>query len=395
MVYIHFPSNLTEEELMLQAKYQKLKKKVLSISHNLDRPTLTYALVSLTQKKALQAHKAPKQEQEKPILLKRPADARDAREVARKLIKSGAIQAIQRPITKQDQTSFKRPKGQERKRPALSEAAPYQPFSSSHTDVPGDPAPEQEPKRVQDLYQDYASKRDRGERGQLQSGSTVGPATDATKSAESTKSAASGAVDGTSAISSSAAGAEPAKTAAAGAKSDKPKSGNTIYVSGNRLTEDYLHKQFDGFGKIVNISMEIEKGRGFITFVRAEAAEQAIKELDGKTTGGVQLLVQLARRQPQIDPINDASSSATWSTLGKLIAVLSAPHWMVSHVRLSHPTFSCQSVPEGHAQTQSQADHLRDEYVRLVCSTRKDKQSNTPKYIYYCKLIYFLKQKHM
>lgn len=28
MVYIHFPQNLTEEELMLQNKYQKLKKKV-------------------------------------------------------------------------------------------------------------------------------------------------------------------------------------------------------------------------------------------------------------------------------------------------------------------------------------------------------------------------------
>lgn len=28
MVYLHFPSNLTEEELMLQTKYQKLKKKV-------------------------------------------------------------------------------------------------------------------------------------------------------------------------------------------------------------------------------------------------------------------------------------------------------------------------------------------------------------------------------
>jgi negative elongation factor E len=27
MVYIHFPANFTEEELMLQAKYQKLKKK--------------------------------------------------------------------------------------------------------------------------------------------------------------------------------------------------------------------------------------------------------------------------------------------------------------------------------------------------------------------------------
>ena len=28
MVYLHFPQNLTEEEIMLQAKYQKLKKKV-------------------------------------------------------------------------------------------------------------------------------------------------------------------------------------------------------------------------------------------------------------------------------------------------------------------------------------------------------------------------------
>lgn len=28
MVYMHFPTNLTEEELMLQAKYAKLKKKV-------------------------------------------------------------------------------------------------------------------------------------------------------------------------------------------------------------------------------------------------------------------------------------------------------------------------------------------------------------------------------
>lgn len=103
----------------------------------------------LDQKKALQAHKAPKQEQEKPILHKRPADARDAREVARKLIKSGAIQAIQRPVTKQDQTSFKRPKGQERKRPAISETAAYQPFASSHSDATDDPATEQEPKRVQ------------------------------------------------------------------------------------------------------------------------------------------------------------------------------------------------------------------------------------------------------
>ena len=31
MVYLHFPTNLTEEELMLQTKYTKLKKKVSNI----------------------------------------------------------------------------------------------------------------------------------------------------------------------------------------------------------------------------------------------------------------------------------------------------------------------------------------------------------------------------
>lgn len=31
---------------------------------------------------------------------------------------------------------------------------------------------------------------------------------------------------------------------------------------------------------------------------------------------GIQLKVSLARRQPQIEPINDATSSAAWATLG-------------------------------------------------------------------------------
>lgn len=88
MVYLHFPNHLTEEELMLQAKYQKLKKK----------------------RKALQALKAPKQEPEKPILPKRPTEARDAREIARKLIKSGVIQAIKSPPTQPQNATFKRPR---------------------------------------------------------------------------------------------------------------------------------------------------------------------------------------------------------------------------------------------------------------------------------------------
>lgn len=57
---------------------------------------------------------------------KRPKDARDAREVARKLIKSGNIN-ISKP---ESQVQFKRPKGQERKK-ILPEPASYHPFSTS------------------------------------------------------------------------------------------------------------------------------------------------------------------------------------------------------------------------------------------------------------------------
>lgn len=244
--------------------------------------------------------------------------------------------------------------------------------------MPGDPAPEQEPKRVQDLYQDYAAKRDRGERGQLPSPSPAGVAAvaDATKSTATTPSPpAAGAVDGAAATSATPAAADPTKSGA-GTKADKPKTGNTIYVSGNRLTEEFLHKQFDGFGKIVNISMEIEKGRGFITFGKTDAAEQAIKELDGKSVGGVQLLVQLARRQPQIDPINDASSSATWSTLGRFYHVPSMSSRVANACFFcySDPISSRQSIAEGHTQAQSQVNHLR-EPVRL---DRQQKQPNHP-----------------
>ena len=42
---------------------------------------------------------------------------------------------------------------------------------------------------------------------------------------------------------------------------------------------------------------------------------RSIAELDKQTVGGIQLKVSLARRQPVIDPINDASSSSTWSTI--------------------------------------------------------------------------------
>ncbi|KAI8040196.1 negative elongation factor E [Drosophila gunungcola] len=255
MVYIHFPSNLTEEEQMLQAKYQKLKKK----------------------KKALQAHKAPKPEPESSLTLKRPTDARDAREVARKLIKSGAIPAIQKQ-TKQDQTSFKRPKGQERAKRSTSETsvASYQPFSSTQNDVAQETIIseiiKEEPRR-QNLYQHFATERDREERGM------------------------------------------PEKVVIDTAQPEKPRAGNTIFVSGNKVTEDFLKKTFNDYGTIVNVSMEIEKSRGFVSFAKPESADRAIAEMHGKNVNGINLQVQLARRQPQIEPINDASSSAVWSSI--------------------------------------------------------------------------------
>lgn len=101
-----------------------------------------------------------------------------------------------------------------------------------------------------------------------------------------------------------------------GLRQEKHRTGHTICVSGNNVTEDYLRNQFTTFGKIVNVSMEIEKGRGFITFVKAESAERSINDMHAKTVSNISLQVQLARRQPQIEPINEASCSAVWSTIG-------------------------------------------------------------------------------
>lgn len=206
------------------------------------------------------------------------------------MIKSGAIQAIQKPQSKQDQ-QFKRPKLHIEKKPERSLDSPqvsaYQPYSATHGDssasplhTPNSPAYDKETGRTPNLYQQFASERDREERGfsAVDKKDVAGPA--------------------------------------GGPKTgDKPRTGNTIYVAGKQVTEEYLKKHFSDYGMIVNVSMEIEKGRGFITFTKTESAEKAIAEMHGKNVAGIQLQVQLARRQPQIEPINEASSSAAWSTI--------------------------------------------------------------------------------
>ena len=80
----------------------------------------------------MQALKAPKPEPEKTPAMKRPAEARDAREVAKKLLKSGAISAIPKPRNETETAGFKRSRGLERKL-SSSDRAPsgFQPFSAS------------------------------------------------------------------------------------------------------------------------------------------------------------------------------------------------------------------------------------------------------------------------
>jgi negative elongation factor E len=108
------------------------------------------------------ALKAPKPEPEKPTLRRGSsggAQARDARELARKLLKSGAIRAIASPKPKHDQQSFKRPRaGRERKLSGPGSldkvVSSYQPFSSIQ-----DPPGEKSPPKTNSLYDSIVTAR--------------------------------------------------------------------------------------------------------------------------------------------------------------------------------------------------------------------------------------------
>ncbi|CAH0700562.1 unnamed protein product [Spodoptera exigua] len=238
MVYLHFPSNLTEEELMLQAKYQKLKKK----------------------KKALQALKAPKQEPEKPILPKRPTEARDAREIARKLIKSGAIQAIKSPPPQPQNATFKRPRaGRERKLSGSASAAggvaSYQPFSASQEPPP--PEEKQTP-RVKYLYDSFVTAREnpRDEKS---------PRTP-----------------------------QPAGSETPG---PPPPSGNrssVLLVVGARISEETIRRRLATYEPF-SFTQEPDDDKAFLSFETPEIASQALTSLDGLEDGW---RISIARGRP-------------------------------------------------------------------------------------------------
>jgi len=204
--------------------------------------------------------------------------------VAKKLLKSGQIKAIKKTLEKEkvkDEKAnggFKRSQGLERKLSGMDRAmSSYQPFSATHGpgggfDTGGEDFEPEIPESAQkvkqkNLYENFVRERDKEERG------------------------------------------------LADAKDNKPRVGHTVYVFGYQITEELIRSTFSQFGAIVNISMEVEKNCGFITYEKVECAERAIAQVNGGLVSGIQLKVSLARRQPVIDPINDATSSTTWSTI--------------------------------------------------------------------------------
>ena len=288
-----------------------------------------------------------------PLTPSATGNAKDAKEAAKKLIRSGAIAAIQKSaerVRTEQSAGFKRSQGLERKLTTVGGSvgsmigssasgpdnakAGYQPFSATHgpgggfdtggEDMNPEPPPEAPPaKKTKNLYESFVHARDREERGLAPKGEKPG---------------SSGLLGNTM---------KKGDDQLKGSLKDGPghRQGNTIYVHGYNITEDLLKATFGSCGKIVNISMEVEKNCGFVTFdkvtnsirnilsnfivplqyiallivtsfsFQAGATEKAIAEYNGNVVEDIQLKVSLARRQPVIAPINDASSSATWSTI--------------------------------------------------------------------------------
>ncbi len=283
MVFLQFPSALTEEEVMLQNKYAKLrrKKKQLAAIKNSGGSGGGGAKADDPSTSADHDHELMLKKKKKPI-----PEAKDAKEVAKKLIRSGAIAAIQKSVEKgresEKSMGFKRSQGMSKSKYILSSfrclitiamassglerklqtgsmdaRAGYQPFSATHGpgggfDTGGEdmnPEPPEPPKKVKNLYESFVSARDREERGL----------------SERDK------------------------------HSDKPRTGNTVYVFGYNVTEDIMRATFTAPNtKIVNISMEVEKNCGFVTFDKPEAAETAITEHNGSVVQGIELKARVS-----------------------------------------------------------------------------------------------------
>ena len=133
-------------------------------------------------------------------------------------MKSGAIAPIKKTNERGSEKVFKRPVGLEKKL-TDNKIHGYTPFSAVQNDFENDPismtksVSETSKVRDSNLYDSFLATRHREERGILD----------------------------------------------ANDKMDKPRQGNTIYVSGYKISEEFLKKHFGQVGNIVNVSLEIEK----------------------------------------------------------------------------------------------------------------------------------------
>ena len=118
MVYLQFPANFTEEEQMLQAKYAKLKRKKKQLAAAKAAASGSGdAKASGDTKKIVSGDSAGGSGTEGGK--KRIPEAKDAKEVARRLVKTGAIAAIQKSVQekeKEKSRGFKRSQGNEGER---------------------------------------------------------------------------------------------------------------------------------------------------------------------------------------------------------------------------------------------------------------------------------------
>ncbi|XP_078685901.1 negative elongation factor E-like [Branchiostoma floridae x Branchiostoma belcheri] len=238
---------LTEEEQSLQKKYALLRKKKKALAAK--------------QKAEAQQQTSVKRAASEDHKVEAPVNAEEATERAKKLIKTGAIKVK----TENKDTGFKRVRKMKELEKPTEKPVQFQPFSAAH--------PESE---------DAASGSGRGVRGLYDSFVRGGDLND-----NDFERRASSSFDDRD--------------------RREPRKGNTLYVHGHGITEDLLKKSFSNFGNIINISMELDKNCGFVSFEKQESADEAINEMHGTMASGVLLKVMLARRQPVIDVGNTKS----------------------------------------------------------------------------------------
>ncbi|KAK8765447.1 hypothetical protein V5799_031945 [Amblyomma americanum] len=259
MVYLNFPSEFTEEEKMLQKKYQQLRLVKQALQQN-KTPKPEPAPVQSTLRKGQEQVSEPKP---------------DPKEVAKKLLKSGAISAIK--VENKEQRSFKRPTGYERKR-SLNDrpgGSGCQPSAAKHpkddSEATVSTASTSRP-AVKSLYDSFVSggNLDEDNPKHLEASRDSGP--------------------------------------------EKPMQKNTLYVHGAGVSEALLRGAFEPFGALLDISMKLDKNFGFVTFEKSESAKKAVGEMNGATVSGIKLRVSFARRQPLIHH-QAGGSPSIWTSM--------------------------------------------------------------------------------